>query len=237
MLCCLLPAGTDFYDVYTGVGARRIRETFEMLRNFAPAVLFVDEFDALGAARGAASAGDESASIINELLVQVGCTCTCCSGCVIIACLRACMVSCVCAYTASQAVCSPSCIQPQQAVLFVVAVHALGAAHGAASAGDESASIINCWCRCGLSTNDASCHVLLVFDQHTALGVVRRLRMSSQAAADSVYPSKQCIMCWLIMPLCASVRKLNHHVHRAKLGYPVLSAAATVRCATADGWL
>ena len=66
------PAGTDFYDVYTGVGARRIRETFEMLRNFAPAVLFIDEFDALGAARGAAAAGDESASIINEMLVQVG---------------------------------------------------------------------------------------------------------------------------------------------------------------------
>jgi ATP-dependent Zn protease len=54
------------------VGARRIRETFEMLRNFAPAVLFIDEFDALGAARGAAAAGDESASIINEMLVQVG---------------------------------------------------------------------------------------------------------------------------------------------------------------------
>jgi ATP-dependent Zn protease len=70
MLCHV--TGTDFYDVYTGVGARRIRETFEMLRNFAPAVLFVDEFDALGAARGAAAAGDESASIINELLVQVG---------------------------------------------------------------------------------------------------------------------------------------------------------------------
>lgn len=72
--CCsaaLKPAGTDFYDVYTGVGARRIRETFEMLRNFAPAVLFIDEFDALGAARGAAAAGDESASIINEMLVQV----------------------------------------------------------------------------------------------------------------------------------------------------------------------
>eukprot|EP00879_Flechtneria_rotunda_P028172 GHRR01030255.1.p1 GENE.GHRR01030255.1~~GHRR01030255.1.p1 ORF type:complete len:520 (+),score=209.83 GHRR01030255.1:1412-2971(+) len=42
-----------------------------MLRNFAPAILFVDEFDALGAARGAAAAGDESASIINELLVQM----------------------------------------------------------------------------------------------------------------------------------------------------------------------
>lgn len=70
MLECLW-TGTDFYDVYTGVGARRIRETFEMLRNFAPAVLFIDEFDALGAARGAAAAGDESASIINEMLVQV----------------------------------------------------------------------------------------------------------------------------------------------------------------------
>jgi len=37
------PLGTDFYDVYTGVGARRIRETFDMMRNFAPAILFVDE--------------------------------------------------------------------------------------------------------------------------------------------------------------------------------------------------
>jgi len=64
-------SGTDFYDVYTGVGARRIRETFEKLRNAAPAILFVDEFDALGAARGAAGSGDESANIINELLVQM----------------------------------------------------------------------------------------------------------------------------------------------------------------------
>lgn len=48
-----------------------MRETFENMRNAAPAILFVDEFDALGAARGAASAGDESTSIINELLVQM----------------------------------------------------------------------------------------------------------------------------------------------------------------------
>ena len=59
-------------QVYTGVGARRIRETFERLRTNAPAILFVDEFDALGAARGAQASGDESASIINELLVGVG---------------------------------------------------------------------------------------------------------------------------------------------------------------------
>ena len=64
-------SGTDFFDVYTGVGARRIRETFEKMRNNAPAILFVDEFDALGAARGAQASGDESASIINELLVQM----------------------------------------------------------------------------------------------------------------------------------------------------------------------
>ena len=37
----------------------------------APAILFVDEFDALGAALGAQSSGDESAAIINELLVRV----------------------------------------------------------------------------------------------------------------------------------------------------------------------
>ena len=59
-------------QVYTGVGARRIRETFERLRTNAPAILFVDEFDALGAARGAQASGDESASIINELLVGGG---------------------------------------------------------------------------------------------------------------------------------------------------------------------
>ncbi|KAG1670583.1 hypothetical protein FOA52_012156 [Chlamydomonas sp. UWO 241] len=64
-------SGTDFFDVYTGVGARRVRETFERMRAAAPAILFVDEFDALGAARGAAAAGDESTSIINELLVQM----------------------------------------------------------------------------------------------------------------------------------------------------------------------
>jgi len=64
-------SGTDFFDVYTGVGARRVRETFENMRNAAPAILFVDEFDALGAARGAAASGDESTSIINELLVQM----------------------------------------------------------------------------------------------------------------------------------------------------------------------
>ncbi|GLC69378.1 ATP-dependent zinc metalloprotease FTSH 1 [Pleodorina starrii] len=64
-------SGTDFYDVYSGVGARRVRETFDRLRNSAPAILFIDEFDALGAARGAQASGDESASIINELLVQM----------------------------------------------------------------------------------------------------------------------------------------------------------------------
>ncbi len=53
----------------SGVGARRVRETFERLRNSAPAILFIDEFDAMGAARGAQASGDESASIINELLV------------------------------------------------------------------------------------------------------------------------------------------------------------------------
>ena len=43
-----------------------------MLRNHAPAILFVDEFDAMGAARGGGAGSDESTSIINELLVQVG---------------------------------------------------------------------------------------------------------------------------------------------------------------------
>lgn len=63
-------SGTDFYDVYTGVGPRRLRETFELVRNAAPAILFVDEFDALGSARGNSVGAEEGASIINELLVS-----------------------------------------------------------------------------------------------------------------------------------------------------------------------
>ncbi|GFH26836.1 AAA domain-containing protein, partial [Haematococcus lacustris] len=61
-------SGTDFFDIYNGVGPRRIRETFEKMRNNAPAILFIDEFDALGAARSGSGQGDESAAIINEML-------------------------------------------------------------------------------------------------------------------------------------------------------------------------
>ncbi|KAL6745073.1 P-loop containing nucleoside triphosphate hydrolase protein, partial [Haematococcus lacustris] len=64
-------SGTDFFDIYTGVGPRRIRETFQKMRDNAPAILFVDEFDALGAARSGSGQGDESAAIINEMLVQM----------------------------------------------------------------------------------------------------------------------------------------------------------------------
>ncbi|GFH16281.1 AAA domain-containing protein, partial [Haematococcus lacustris] len=63
-------SGTDFFDIYTGVGPRRIRETFQKMRDNAPAILFVDEFDALGAARSGSGQGDESAAIINEMLVH-----------------------------------------------------------------------------------------------------------------------------------------------------------------------
>ncbi|KAG1666581.1 hypothetical protein FOA52_000548 [Chlamydomonas sp. UWO 241] len=64
-------SGTDFFDMYAGVGVRRIKETFDKMREAAPALLFIDEFDALGASRGAQAGGDEATSIINELLVQL----------------------------------------------------------------------------------------------------------------------------------------------------------------------
>lgn len=59
-----------FMDELVALG-KKLTHAVSSHANQAPAILFVDEFDALGAARGAQSSGDESAAIINELLVRV----------------------------------------------------------------------------------------------------------------------------------------------------------------------
>lgn len=68
-------SGTDFQEMYVGMGASKIRKTFELLKSVAPCILFIDEFDALGMARGSdkeGSMGDEEAvNTINELLTQM----------------------------------------------------------------------------------------------------------------------------------------------------------------------
>lgn len=66
-------SGTDFVEMYVGVGAARVRDLFRQVRERAPAILFIDELDAVGRTRVAeAAAGqDERDQTLNQLLVEL----------------------------------------------------------------------------------------------------------------------------------------------------------------------
>ncbi len=67
-------SGSDFVEMFVGVGAARVRDLFEQARQKAPAIVFIDELDALGRARGASpfSGGhDEKEQTLNQLLVEM----------------------------------------------------------------------------------------------------------------------------------------------------------------------
>ena len=65
-------AGSDFSDMFLGVGVRRVKKLFELARRQAPCVVFIDEIDGLGRRSGAASAAEtENNRIINTLLVEL----------------------------------------------------------------------------------------------------------------------------------------------------------------------
>lgn len=65
-------AGTEFMEMFVGVGASRVRDVFQQARKAAPCILFIDEFDGLGKARQYGGAGnDESVHTINQLLTEM----------------------------------------------------------------------------------------------------------------------------------------------------------------------
>ncbi len=66
-------SGSDFMELYVGVGASRVRDLFQQARKVAPAIIFIDEIDAVGRRRGSGMGGghDEREQTLNQLLVEM----------------------------------------------------------------------------------------------------------------------------------------------------------------------
>lgn len=67
-------SGSEFMELFMGMGASRVRELFETAKERAPCIIFIDEIDAIGRARGEAGAGsgaEERANTLNQLLVEM----------------------------------------------------------------------------------------------------------------------------------------------------------------------
>src|SRR5262249_19257883 len=66
-------SGSDFVEMFVGVGAARVRDMFDQAKKHAPCIVFIDEIDAVGRQRGAGLGGgnDEREQTLNQLLVEM----------------------------------------------------------------------------------------------------------------------------------------------------------------------
>jgi cell division protease FtsH len=66
-------SGSEFVELFVGIGASRVRDTFRMAKKAAPAIIFIDEIDAVGRVRGAGIGGgnDEREQTLNQILVEM----------------------------------------------------------------------------------------------------------------------------------------------------------------------
>ena len=66
-------SGSEFVEMFVGVGASRVRDIFSQAKKNAPCIIFIDEIDAVGRQRGAGYAGgnDEREQTVNQILVEM----------------------------------------------------------------------------------------------------------------------------------------------------------------------
>lgn len=66
-------SGSDFVEIYVGVGAKRVRELFKEARKCAPSIIFIDEIDSVGGKRGSGNSGgsDEREQTLNQILAEM----------------------------------------------------------------------------------------------------------------------------------------------------------------------
>ncbi|MEP6692307.1 MAG: AAA family ATPase [Gemmatimonadaceae bacterium] len=67
----IIAAGSDFNEMYVGVGSRRVRQLAKQARETAPCIVFIDEFDSLGGRRGRPNRSGEEEVTLNQLLVEM----------------------------------------------------------------------------------------------------------------------------------------------------------------------
>lgn len=64
-------SGSEFVEVYVGMGSKRVRELFQKARNMSPCIIFIDEIDSVAGKRGGMNSHDEREQTLNQLLVEM----------------------------------------------------------------------------------------------------------------------------------------------------------------------